>query len=986
MKLTVEILGAHQLRFPSKDTCYPYAHIEWEGSVYATEVAEQTVSPTWERGSFVLPFQEHHRGATLTISVSTRDSTTQEQLLLGSAVVDLYAALPPTEAAAVTVGYDPARLFEDTLPLVDVRGAVGFVHVRLALRPDGKEVEGKSGVSAAWTRGIPAEERRKPVPPIVSPEAGLSLILEVIEGREIVGPDGKHPRNPYCFFFCGAQAFATSPATRGRGKTSPEWHDPPFQLEIQDASDLVPLLALDIEDFDAETGMDLGPIGTTASIDLCTLPLNEQSTVELALGPDGFLVIKAGLYGDEAVYRKYIHRAKKQRRRDVGAVTAAQGLEEQRTVAAEAARLERAESEGTEYWGGKEAAVSERGGSWDDFEPEPLGTPPEEPTAPQLLRRVQSRVRETPTARRQRASVAMGTDVIAGEYDFGAVPPPAQPFAEGLAELPTPVPIAVSQPSIEGPAPPRGVVAPERRPLLVVEERRPTIIEVEPTLPSYRGIGPEPFLTATSEERPWPGKRERLAPAPIHVPASAEPQRISRPTGEVRGVSAAGVSRPSVRIAADQLPQPTEGPPEIQESFVVSRVHSLFPETDLEAVQSAVKRAVSFAPPTAVIDQTLEYLTQSSLRPPSTMEPTEGQQRKRALLIACDYTTVRLPVEPLKGSDADLRAARTLAIDQMGVPDQPGYLGVLMALRRAAILEGLVWLATDVRPGDILLLYFSGYRTVDPTNLDSVMLSEDGSDITKHDMMARLHATLPAGCRLTCLFDYYQNRRAPDDVSHRHIERDPLKAPYQYDAARNAWHAAQESSVPFPADIRTMSLRADVGHEAVPKAAPLALSLASVLSQQTAAPSGDLRPKDLADRLEATAQLRGFRNPRTVLSASQPLDPDQPFGLTDIVAPAASPGRRPPAKVKGAIAAEAAPPPASAVATPQSMRAHHHHVVTTAVARRAISQPRLVVQRPVPVHHHHQLVLVRRPPPPPAQYPQHHHQIITAIRQFPPAP
>lgn len=48
--------------------------------------------------------------------------------------------------------------------------------------------------------------------------------------------------------------------------------------------------------------------------------------------------------------------------------------------------------------------------------------------------------------------------------------------------------------------------------------------------------------------------------------------------------------------------------------------------------------------------------------------------------------------------------------------------------------QGLDWLAQDSRSGDSSVLYFNGYRTLIADNVDSVMVAEDGKEITKEEV------------------------------------------------------------------------------------------------------------------------------------------------------------------------------------------------------------------------------------------------------------
>lgn len=174
-----------------------------------------------------------------------------------------------------------------------------------------------------------------------------------------------------------------------------------------------------------------------------------------------------------------------------------------------------------------------------------------------------------------------------------------------------------------------------------------------------------------------------------------------------------------------------------------------------------------------------------------------------------------------------------------------------------------------------MVLYFNGYRTLEADDLDGVMVSEDGEEINKEELLRHLHSKLPPGCRLTCLFDYQD--RVDDnlmtDGSQKAIERDRLSSPYQY-AKKQKSFVELEDSYRFPSDIRTIALKGQraPGEDSSARN-PLGLALATALARH---PEGVSSPH-LMDEMEKVARARGFGNVKPVFSSSQMLDLNKPF-------------------------------------------------------------------------------------------------------------
>lgn len=185
------------------------------------------------------------------------------------------------------------------------------------------------------------------------------------------------------------------------------------------------------------------------------------------------------------------------------------------------------------------------------------------------------------------------------------------------------------------------------------------------------------------------------------------------------------------------------------------------------------------------------------------------------------------------------------------------------------------WLANGACAGDVLVLYFNGYRTLVPENTSGVMVSEDGQEIAKEELVQHLHSHLPSGCRLTCLFDY-QDRvdgNMVSDGSQKLIEKDPFSSPYQF-SKKQEQYLQLEEFYPLQADIRTLALKGQhvAGEDHISRN-PLGLSFAAAMARH---PGGVLVPA-LLDEMEGIARLRGFKNVKPVLASTQYNDLNQPF-------------------------------------------------------------------------------------------------------------
>ncbi|GMM37025.1 hypothetical protein DASC09_043500 [Saccharomycopsis crataegensis] len=161
----------------------------------------------------------------------------------------------------------------------------------------------------------------------------------------------------------------------------------------------------------------------------------------------------------------------------------------------------------------------------------------------------------------------------------------------------------------------------------------------------------------------------------------------------------------------------------------------------------------------------------------STFQYSQCSGKRKALIIGCNYLDQGARVR-LQGCINDANNIRKFIISQFGYPEENIVIltdDQSSAARRptkANILRAMQWLVKDARPHDSLFFHFSGHGGV-TEDLDGD--EEDGFDNTiypidfttngqivddvMHDIMVK---SLPAGCRLTALFDSCHSGTALD--------------------------------------------------------------------------------------------------------------------------------------------------------------------------------------------------------------------------------
>lgn len=140
--------------------------------------------------------------------------------------------------------------------------------------------------------------------------------------------------------------------------------------------------------------------------------------------------------------------------------------------------------------------------------------------------------------------------------------------------------------------------------------------------------------------------------------------------------------------------------------------------------------------------------------------------RVRALFIGINYTGTG---NALRGCVNDVRTMLG-TLQQIQFPiseccilvDEPNFPNFTAMPTRENIIKYMLWLTHDVRPGDVLFLHYSGHGGQTKAKNDAeeaydqtlIPLDNDRSgSILDDDLFLMLVAPLPAGVRMTCVFD-----------------------------------------------------------------------------------------------------------------------------------------------------------------------------------------------------------------------------------------
>ncbi|KAJ3100956.1 Ca(2+)-dependent cysteine protease [Phlyctochytrium bullatum] len=139
---------------------------------------------------------------------------------------------------------------------------------------------------------------------------------------------------------------------------------------------------------------------------------------------------------------------------------------------------------------------------------------------------------------------------------------------------------------------------------------------------------------------------------------------------------------------------------------------------------------------------------------------------RRAVLIGINYFNTKVE---LKGCIEDVKQIKKLLVSKLNYEDSPDSIRILTddakdpksLPTRKNIVEAIAWLRRDVRPGDVLYFHFSGHGNQQVSsdsyeNLDETLVPVDfktAGEIVDNELNDRLVRGLPAGLRMTCVFD-----------------------------------------------------------------------------------------------------------------------------------------------------------------------------------------------------------------------------------------
>lgn len=175
----------------------------------------------------------------------------------------------------------------------------------------------------------------------------------------------------------------------------------------------------------------------------------------------------------------------------------------------------------------------------------------------------------------------------------------------------------------------------------------------------------------------------------------------------------------------------------------------------------------------------------------ASVAPCSG--RKKAVLVGINYPG---SLAPLRGCINDVHNIRSFICKEWGFVDSPQTMRVLTddsrqresMPTRANMIQAFKWLVQGAQPGDSLFLHYSGHggqkRDLDGDEADGMDETlcpcdyQQAGVIIDDEMFDILVRPLPAGCRLTALFDACHSGSALDlpfmyDCSGRLIMDEP---------------------------------------------------------------------------------------------------------------------------------------------------------------------------------------------------------------------
>eukprot|EP01063_Lacrimia_lanifica_P042028 TRINITY_DN9962_c0_g1_i2.p1 TRINITY_DN9962_c0_g1~~TRINITY_DN9962_c0_g1_i2.p1 ORF type:complete len:1208 (+),score=232.47 TRINITY_DN9962_c0_g1_i2:111-3734(+) len=179
---------------------------------------------------------------------------------------------------------------------------------------------------------------------------------------------------------------------------------------------------------------------------------------------------------------------------------------------------------------------------------------------------------------------------------------------------------------------------------------------------------------------------------------------------------------------------------------------------------------------------------------------------------------------------------------------------------RQTVLEVLAWLAADAQPGDTLLLAMSGHAAniagrggAANTGFAPIDWTVNGV-LTEEDMHTALLAKLPAGVRLTCVFD----------IAHGGVV---IGMPRVFEASKHGFDEARGASLPTPADVWTLSTSHATPPPTVP-AGELTEAVAAAIASATPHTALAMAVGDMVEFLVKKLSMHPEANPIVALGAS----------------------------------------------------------------------------------------------------------------------
>lgn len=179
---------------------------------------------------------------------------------------------------------------------------------------------------------------------------------------------------------------------------------------------------------------------------------------------------------------------------------------------------------------------------------------------------------------------------------------------------------------------------------------------------------------------------------------------------------------------------------------------------------------------------------------------------KRALIVAINYTNT--PNE-LRGCINDAHNVHKLLADEFGFTETKLLLEEAATTR--GILDGLNWLVSDTKPGDVILFHFSGHgsqvrSSIEPDGLDEIICPIDinwTDRVIKDDDLKAIFDSVPNGVNTTVILDCCHSGTGLDQAESL-FEEDAVA-----EVAASLLVPKEEGGrfLPMPADVQEVILK-----------------------------------------------------------------------------------------------------------------------------------------------------------------------------------